>query len=101
MLAGVIPSPGVGLGRGLGAGALRDDSSSRPGVLEEKTNNLLLIESILRYTTADESHLDQDIDNPLLGGTGLLRGMDRSQLCPLPPALDGTTDTIDAGECGR
>ncbi|NWX00865.1 CCD63 protein, partial [Caloenas nicobarica] len=68
------------------------------GVLEEKTNNLLLMESILRYTTADESHLDQDIDNPLLGGTGLLRGMDRAQLCPLPPALDGTTDTIDAAE---
>ncbi|NXW85000.1 CCD63 protein, partial [Alopecoenas beccarii] len=68
------------------------------GVLEEKTNNLLLMESILRYTTADESHLDQDIDNPLLGGTGLLRGMDRAQLCPLPPTLDGTTETIDAVE---
>ena len=59
------------------------------------------MESILRYTSADGSQPAQPFANPLLGGTGLLRVMDRAQLCPPPPTPDGTADAIDAGECGR
>ncbi|KAF1447901.1 Coiled-coil domain-containing protein 63, partial [Pygoscelis papua] len=68
------------------------------GLMEKKTNELLLMESILRYTLDDGSHPAQPFTNPLLGGTGLLRVMDRAQLCPPPPALDSTTDAIDALE---
>ncbi|KFW01576.1 Coiled-coil domain-containing protein 63, partial [Fulmarus glacialis] len=68
------------------------------GLVEKKTNELLLMESILRYTSAEGSHPAQPFANPLLHGTGLLRVMDRGQLCPPPPTLDGTADAIDALE---
>ncbi|KAF1466055.1 Coiled-coil domain-containing protein 63, partial [Megadyptes antipodes antipodes] len=68
------------------------------GLVEKKTNELLLMESILRYTLDDGSHPAQPFANPLLGGTGLLRVMDPAQLCPPPPAPDGTIDAIDALE---
>ncbi|KFP12687.1 Coiled-coil domain-containing protein 63, partial [Egretta garzetta] len=55
------------------------------GLVEKKTNELLLMESILRYASADDSHPAQPFSNPLLGGTQLLRVMDRAQLCPPPP----------------
>ncbi|OPJ75008.1 coiled-coil domain-containing protein 63 [Patagioenas fasciata monilis] len=58
-------------------------------VLEERFNSLLQVESNLCYGTADKPQLDQDIDNSLLGATSLF---------PLPPTLDGTSRTIDAGE---
>ncbi|CAM9532304.1 unnamed protein product [Bubo scandiacus] len=66
--------------------------------LVEKTKELLLLESILRYTSADGSPLAEPFVNPLLGSTKHLQVMDQAQLCPLPPTLDGTTDTIDALE---
>lgn len=91
----------MGLGRGLGAGALWDNPSSYPDGLEEKTNSLLQMNSDLHYGMADESHLDQDIDNSLLGATSLLPVMDQAQLFPSPPTLDGTIHIIDAGECRR
>ncbi|NXR01753.1 CCD63 protein, partial [Sagittarius serpentarius] len=68
------------------------------GLMEKKANELLLMESILRYTLADDSHPAQPFANPLLGGTGLLRAMDRAQLCPPPPTPDSTTDAVDALE---
>ncbi|KAF1664444.1 Coiled-coil domain-containing protein 63, partial [Aptenodytes patagonicus] len=66
------------------------------GLMEKKANELLLMESILRYTLDDGSHPAQPFANPLLGGTGLLRVMDQAQLCPPAPAPDGTTNAIDA-----
>uniref|UniRef100_A0A8C8BN50 ODAD1 central coiled coil region domain-containing protein n=1 Tax=Otus sunia TaxID=257818 RepID=A0A8C8BN50_9STRI len=69
--------------------------------LVEKTKELLLLESILRYTSADGSPPAEPFVNPLLGSTKQLQVTDQAQLCPLPPTLDGTTDTIDARECGR
>lgn len=69
--------------------------------MEKKANELLLMESILRYTSADDSDPAQPFTNPLLDGTSLLRPMDRAQLCPPPPTLDSNTDAIDACECGR
>ncbi|PKK25911.1 coiled-coil domain containing 63 [Columba livia] len=66
--------------------------------LEEKTNSLLQMNSDLHYGMADESHLDQDIDNSLLGATSLLPVMDQAQLFPSPPTLDGTIHIIDAEE---
>lgn len=72
---------------------------SHSGLVEKKTNELLLMESILLYTEADGSLTAQSFDNPLLGGTSLLRGMEQSHLCPPPPALLGTNDAADACEC--
>ncbi|KAM6051623.1 coiled-coil domain-containing protein 63 [Theristicus caerulescens] len=66
------------------------------GLVDKKTTELLLMESILRYTSADGSHSAQPFTSPLLGTTELLSVMDRAQLCLLPPALDGADDTIDA-----
>lgn len=86
---------------GPGAGAPWDSALSRSALVEKKTNELLLMESILRYMSADGSHPAQPFANPLLDGTGLLRLMDRARLCPPPPAPDGTTDAIDACECVR
>ncbi|KAM6111988.1 coiled-coil domain-containing protein 63-like [Pterocles gutturalis] len=68
------------------------------GLVEKKANELLLQESILRYTAAVALEADQPLDNPLLGGTGLIRAMDPAQLCLPPPALDSTMDAIDALE---
>ncbi|XP_048820374.1 coiled-coil domain-containing protein 63 [Lagopus muta] len=68
------------------------------GLVEKKTNELLLMESILLYTEADGSLTAQSFDNPLLGGTKLLHGMDRAHLCPPPPALLGAIDAADAFE---
>ncbi|KGL89432.1 Coiled-coil domain-containing protein 63, partial [Charadrius vociferus] len=67
-------------------------------LVEKKTNELLLMESILRYMSSDGSHPAQPFANPLLDGIGLLRLMERARLCPAPPAPDGTTDAIDALE---
>ncbi|XP_032864062.2 LOW QUALITY PROTEIN: coiled-coil domain-containing protein 63 [Tyto alba] len=68
------------------------------GLVEKKTNELLVLESILRYTSADGSLLGKPFANPLLGSVELLQAMDRAQLCPQPPALDSISDTIDALE---
>ncbi|NXE81240.1 CCD63 protein, partial [Cochlearius cochlearius] len=68
------------------------------GLVEKKTNELLLMESVLRYASADDSHPAQPFANPLLGGTQLLRAMDRARLCPPPPSLDGAADAVDALE---
>ncbi|NXO56458.1 CCD63 protein, partial [Aramus guarauna] len=67
-------------------------------IMEKKITELLLKESILRYTLTKGSHPAQPFTNPLLGSTGLLRAMDRTRLCPPPPTLDSTTDAIDAFE---
>ncbi|NXI97833.1 CCD63 protein, partial [Psophia crepitans] len=68
------------------------------GILEKKTTELLLMESVLRYTLSKGSHPAQPFTNPLLGSTELLRAMDRTQLCPPPPGPDSTADAIDALE---
>ncbi|KFZ50300.1 Coiled-coil domain-containing protein 63, partial [Antrostomus carolinensis] len=68
------------------------------GLVEKKTNELLLMESILCYTSAEGLQSIQPFTNPLLGSTGLLRAMDRAQLCPLPPTLDCIAIAIDALE---
>ncbi|NXJ15419.1 CCD63 protein, partial [Odontophorus gujanensis] len=68
------------------------------GLVEKKTNELLLMESILLYMEADGSLTAQPFDSPLLGGTKLLRGMERAHLCPPPPALLNTISTTDAFE---
>lgn len=66
--------------------------------MEKKANELLLMESILRYTSANDLDPAQPFTNPLLDGTSLLRPMDRAQLCPPPPTLDSNTDAIDVCE---
>uniref|UniRef100_A0A672U9N2 Coiled-coil domain containing 63 n=1 Tax=Strigops habroptila TaxID=2489341 RepID=A0A672U9N2_STRHB len=71
------------------------------GLMEKKTNELLLLESILRYTLTEGSSPDLPFTNPLLAGSELLRAINWSQVCPPPPTPDGNNDAIDACECGR
>ncbi|NXI71988.1 CCD63 protein, partial [Anseranas semipalmata] len=68
------------------------------GLVEKKTNELLLMESIMLYLEADGSLTSQTFTNPLLGGTELLRGMELARLCPQPPTLEGAADATDAFE---
>ncbi|XP_065594800.1 coiled-coil domain-containing protein 63 [Cyrtonyx montezumae] len=68
------------------------------GLVEKKTNELLLMESILLYMEADGSLTAQSFDSPLLGGTKLLRGIERAHLCPPPPALLDSISTTNAFE---
>lgn len=72
---------------------------SLPALVEKKTNELLLKESILIYLEADGSLTSQTFTNPLLGGTELLQGMDPARICPQPPTMEGAADAIDACEC--
>uniref|UniRef100_A0A8C3BWM3 Coiled-coil domain containing 63 n=1 Tax=Cairina moschata TaxID=8855 RepID=A0A8C3BWM3_CAIMO len=67
-------------------------------LVEKKTNELLLKESILIYLEADGSLTSQTFTNPLLGGTELLQGMDPARICPQPPTMEGAADAIDAFE---
>lgn len=94
-------APGGGFGQGASAGTLTDGAPPCPGLMEKKTNELLLMETFLRCPPADDWDLVQPFEIPLLSGTKLLRGMDPARLCPPPPALDSTDDTLDAGGCGR
>ncbi|XP_026715778.1 coiled-coil domain-containing protein 63 [Athene cunicularia] len=66
--------------------------------LVEKTKELLLLESILRYTSAEAELLGEPFVSPLLGSTEHLQATDQARLCPLPPTLDGTTDATEALE---
>ncbi|NWH26804.1 CCD63 protein, partial [Grus americana] len=68
------------------------------GILEKTTTELLLKESILRYTLTKGSRRAQPFANPLLGSTELLRTMDRARLCPPPPVLDSTANAVNALE---
>ncbi|XP_025914651.1 coiled-coil domain-containing protein 63 [Apteryx rowi] len=68
-------------------------------IIEKKTNELLLLASVLRYAEAEaEAEGEQDalpFTNPLLGGTGLLKTMDRARLCPPPPGFDRATESTE------
>ncbi|NXV73582.1 CCD63 protein, partial [Atlantisia rogersi] len=68
------------------------------GILEKKTMELLLMESILQYMLSEASQLDQPFTNPVLPSTGLHRTMDHAQLSPLTPSLDSAADSIDTLE---
>ncbi|XP_075290561.1 coiled-coil domain-containing protein 63 [Opisthocomus hoazin] len=68
------------------------------GLLAQQTDTLLLMESILRYTSAKGSHPAQLSAMVLLGGTGLLQTMDRAQLCPPPPATDAVEVPLEPGQ---
>ncbi|NXD65221.1 CCD63 protein, partial [Eolophus roseicapillus] len=68
------------------------------GLIEKKTNELLMLESILRYTLTEGTSLDLPFTNPLLGGSELLREINSSQICPPPPTPNGNNDAIDACE---
>ncbi|KAM6247167.1 coiled-coil domain-containing protein 63 [Porphyrio hochstetteri] len=68
------------------------------GILEKKTMELLLMESVLQYTLSEAAQLDQSFTNPVLPSTGLHRTMDRAQLSPPTPSLDSAIDSIDTLE---
>ncbi|XP_057277234.1 coiled-coil domain-containing protein 63 isoform X1 [Pezoporus wallicus] len=68
------------------------------GLMEKKTNELLLLESILRYTLTEGTSLDLPFTNPLLGSPELLQEINWSQICPPPPTLNDNNNAIDALE---
>ncbi|NWX97120.1 CCD63 protein, partial [Nothoprocta ornata] len=69
-------------------------------IIEKKTNELLLLSSLLRYAEAEDEgeQYAPPFTNPLLGGTGLLHTMERSRLCPPPPGFDRAADNTEAFE---
>ncbi|KAM8797615.1 coiled-coil domain-containing protein 63 [Eudromia elegans] len=69
-------------------------------IIEKKTNELLLLASVLRYAEAEAEgeQYAPPFANPLLGGTGLLRTMERSRLCPPPPGFDRAAENTEAFE---
>ncbi|NWX11720.1 CCD63 protein, partial [Aegotheles bennettii] len=70
------------------------------GLVEKKTTELLLVESMALYESSSPEGPDaaEPSDSPLLGSTALLRALDRAQLCPAPPAMNGTAGAIEGLE---
>ncbi|NXD77201.1 CCD63 protein, partial [Halcyon senegalensis] len=66
-------------------------------LVEKKINELLLMEAVQCYSSADGSDPAQPLLNPLLGTTDV-QEKDLGQLYQPPPALDVTADVIDACE---
>ncbi|NXL28152.1 CCD63 protein, partial [Glaucidium brasilianum] len=70
--------------------------------LVEKTKELLLQESMLRYTLAKAEllagPLAEPFASPLLSSTKDLQVTDQARLCPVPPSMDDLNDNIDACE---
>ncbi|NXJ81420.1 CCD63 protein, partial [Trogon melanurus] len=64
------------------------------GLVEKKSKELLMKESILRYVSSEDLESTQPFVSPLLGGSELVGVMDQEQLCLPPPALDGAIDAI-------
>ncbi|XP_064531074.1 coiled-coil domain-containing protein 63 isoform X1 [Pseudopipra pipra] len=60
------------------------------GPVEEKVDEFLVLESLLRYTSVDRAHRSQSFISPMSGNSGLLWVMDRNKLCPPPPDPDST-----------
>ncbi|XP_008948464.1 PREDICTED: LOW QUALITY PROTEIN: coiled-coil domain-containing protein 63-like, partial [Merops nubicus] len=68
------------------------------GLLEKKVHELLLLECVLRYTSADGSDPDQPFISPLLGGSDPLQELDQAKLYPPPPTLGSSAEPINACE---
>ncbi|KAM4891101.1 coiled-coil domain-containing protein 63 [Sylvia borin] len=66
------------------------------GPLENKIKELLLRESLLRYTSVDRTQRSQAFISPLQGASSLLGAMDRGKLCPPPPDLETTDPKTEA-----
>uniref|UniRef100_A0A8C3SJ15 Coiled-coil domain containing 63 n=1 Tax=Chelydra serpentina TaxID=8475 RepID=A0A8C3SJ15_CHESE len=58
------------------------------GIIEKKTNDLLLIESFLRYKEVEGEQDSLPLLNPFLGGTGLIKSTDAAKLPPSPPTVE-------------
>ncbi|KAJ7422703.1 coiled-coil domain-containing protein 63 [Willisornis vidua] len=76
------------------------------GPVEEKIDDFLMLESLLRFTSIDRAHRSQSFISPTSGNAGLLWVLDRGKLCPLPPDLDSTDpgtaeEPLDKGQLRR
>nr|XP_025045177.1 coiled-coil domain-containing protein 63 [Pelodiscus sinensis]XP_025045178.1 coiled-coil domain-containing protein 63 [Pelodiscus sinensis] len=65
------------------------------GVIEKKTNDLLLIESFLRYKEVEGEQDSQPLLNPFLDGIGLLKSMDAAKLAPASPAIEHIAENLE------
>lgn len=67
-------------------------ASPSAGIVEKKSNDLLLIESFLRYKEV-EGELDTvPLLNPFLGGSALLNKMDTIKVAPPSLSVDPFAD---------
>ncbi|XP_050174725.1 uncharacterized protein LOC126641753 [Myiozetetes cayanensis] len=60
------------------------------GPVEEKADEFLVVESLLRYTSVDRAHRSQSFISPVSGNEVLLWALDRDKISPPPPSLDST-----------
>uniref|UniRef100_A0A8C3H6G6 Coiled-coil domain containing 63 n=1 Tax=Chrysemys picta bellii TaxID=8478 RepID=A0A8C3H6G6_CHRPI len=65
------------------------------GIIEKKTNDLLLIESFLRYKEVEGEQDSLPLLNPFLGGTGLLKSTDAAKLPPSSPTIEHMAENIE------
>ncbi|KAM9259882.1 coiled-coil domain-containing protein 63 [Cariama cristata] len=63
-------------------------------LVDKRTNELLLMEAVLRYTSAQDSQPGQPSVSPLAGSTSLLRRLNEAQLCPPAPGVRRVTSAI-------
>ncbi|TFK14008.1 solute carrier family 25 member 33 [Platysternon megacephalum] len=65
------------------------------GIIEKKTNDLLLIESFLRYKEVEGEQDSLPLLNPFLGGTGLLKSTDAAKLPPSSPTIEHMAENVE------
>ncbi|XP_074868931.1 coiled-coil domain-containing protein 63 [Carettochelys insculpta] len=65
-------------------------------VIERKTNDLLLLESFLRYKEVEGEQDAAPLLNPFLGGTGLVRSLDVGRLAPVSPTTERVAENVES-----
>ncbi|XP_006015315.1 coiled-coil domain-containing protein 63 [Alligator sinensis] len=65
------------------------------GVIEKKTNDLLLTEAFLRYKEFEGEQDSSPLLNPFLGGSSLLKSMDSNKMAPPPPPIEHVADILE------
>uniref|UniRef100_A0A7M4F439 Coiled-coil domain containing 63 n=1 Tax=Crocodylus porosus TaxID=8502 RepID=A0A7M4F439_CROPO len=65
------------------------------GVIEKKTNDLLLTEAFLRYKEFEGEQDSSPLLNPFLGGSSLLKSMDSDKMAPPPPPIEHVADILE------
>ncbi|NXH17382.1 CCD63 protein, partial [Bucco capensis] len=68
------------------------------GLVEEKTNELLLMDAVLRNTLAEGSDPSQLFSSPLMGSSRTLRELDPAKQCPRSASAESIADIMDTLE---
>ncbi|XP_019362789.1 PREDICTED: coiled-coil domain-containing protein 63 [Gavialis gangeticus] len=65
------------------------------GVIEKKTNDLLLTEAFVRYKEFEGERDSSPLLNPFLGGSSLLKSMDSNKMALPPPPIEHVADILE------